>query len=262
MEPCGKSEVPESPIRVGCAGWSIPPRYANEFESFGSHLQRYSQVFKCCEINSSFRRIHKPATWQRWAASVPRDFRFSVKVPKTITHEAKLKCAPELLTDFLQQVRYLDGMLGPLLVQTPPNLEFEIGPVSDFFSLLRQHYTGDVVCEPRHSSWFRDRAEQCLRKFQVARAASDPACVPQAADTGGFPTQAYFRLHGSPRPYYSRYPEEFVETLARKLKNLASKSEVWCVFDNTAAGWAFENALQLSRELRIAENCRVEPDRG
>ena len=153
---------------------------------------------------------------------------------------------PELLTDFLQQVGYLDGKLGPLLVQTPPSLEFEIGAVSEFFALLRQHYAGEVVCEPRHSTWFGGSAEQCLQEFQVARAASDPACVPKAADTGGFKGLAYFRLHGSPRPYYSRYPEEFVKQVAHKLETLP---RVWCIFDNTAAGWAFENALQLTRAL-------------
>ncbi len=249
------AETGSHAARVGCAGWSIPPRYAHQAATLGSHLQRYSRVFNCCEINSSFRRNHKPATWQRWTAPVPGDFRFSVKVPRAITHEAKLKSAPELLTDFLQQVRYLDEKLGPLLIQTPPSLEFEIGAVSEFFSLLRQHYSGDVVCEPRHSSWFLDRADQCLQEFQVARAASDPACVPKAADTGGFQTLAYFRLHGSPRPSYSRYPEEFVKRLAKKLERVATTRRVWCVFDNTASGWAFENALQVTRGLGIAGNC-------
>jgi uncharacterized protein YecE (DUF72 family) len=244
-------------VRVGCAGWSIPPRYAHEAATLGSHLQRYSQVFNCCEINSSFRRSHKPATWQRWAASVPGDFRFSVKLPRAITHDAKLKCGPELLTDFLQQVHYLDGKLGPLLVQTPPSLEFEIGTVKEFFALLRQHYGGDVVCEPRHSTWFVDRADECLRTFRVARAASDPACVPNAADPGGFPELAYFRLHGSPRPYYSRYPQEFVKQVAGKLQK---RPRVWCIFDNTAAGWAFENALQLTKEVGAGAEPRSQRD--
>ena len=242
------AETGNHAVRVGCAGWSIPARYAHEFETLGSHLKRYSQIFNCCEINSSFRRNHKFVTWQRWAASAPYNFRFSVKVPRTITHDAKLKCAPELLTDFLHQVGYLGGKLGPLLVQTPPSLVFEIGAVSKFFSLLRQHYSGDVVCEPRHSTWFVERAEQCLQEFRVARAASDPACVPKAAEPGGFQGLAYFRLHGSPRPYYSRYPEEFVKQIANRLEKLL---RVWCIFDNTAAGWAFENALQLTKELGL-----------
>jgi uncharacterized protein YecE (DUF72 family) len=245
----GQADRPPSGVRVGCAGWSIPSRYGSAFVGTGSHLQRYAQVFNCCEINSSFRRIHMPTTWQRWAVSVPSDFLFSVKVPRTITHDAKLTCAPELLTEFLRQIRSLNQRLGPVLVQTPPSLEFETGQVSKFFLLLRQHYPGDVVCEPRHSSWFVERADSCLRDFHVARVASDPACVPAAAVPGGFRALAYFRLHGSPRPYYSRYADEFVKTLAPKLNELSTSCQVWCVFDNTASGWATENALELRTDL-------------
>jgi uncharacterized protein YecE (DUF72 family) len=72
--------------------------------------------------------------------------------------------------------------------------------------------------------------------------------VPKAAEPGGFQGLGYFRLHGSPRPYYSRYAEEFVKQIANRLEKLP---RVWCIFDNTAAGWAFENALQLTKELGI-----------
>jgi uncharacterized protein YecE (DUF72 family) len=140
----------------GCAGWSIPPRYAPRFVGSGSHLQRYAQVLNCSEINSSFRRAHKPGTWQRWAASVPGDFRFSVKMPRNITHDAKLKYSVELLIEFLQQIRSLNDGAGPVLVQTPPSLQFKSEYVSSFFSVLRQHYLGNVLCEPRHHSWFVD----------------------------------------------------------------------------------------------------------
>jgi uncharacterized protein YecE (DUF72 family) len=245
----GKAILGSAAVKVGCAGWSIPPRYAHQFVGSGSHLQRYAQVLNCSEINSSFRRVHKAATWQRWAASVPDDFRFSVKMPKTITHDAKLKCSAALLIEFFQQIRSLNDRPGPVLVQTPPSLAFESGYVSRFFSILRQHYLGDVVCEPRHGSWFVDVADRCLRDFQVTRVASDPACVPEAANPGGLRTLVYFRLHGSPRLYYSLYPDEFVKQLARKAKNLAATTRVWCVFDNTASGWAIENAIALRTEL-------------
>jgi uncharacterized protein YecE (DUF72 family) len=245
----GKAIVNSVAVRVGCAGWSIPPRYAHQFVGSGSHLQRYAQVLNCSEINSSFRRVHKTATWERWAASVPGDFRFSIKMPKTITHDTKLKCSAELLIEFFEQIRSLNDRLGPVLVQTPPSLEFENGYVSSFFSLLRQHYLGDVVCEPRHGSWFVDVADTCLRDFHVARVASDPARVPAAANPGGLRTLVYFRLHGSPRPYDSRYLDESVKELARKAEKLAGTARVWCVFDNTASGWAIENAIALRTEL-------------
>jgi hypothetical protein len=152
-------------VRVGCATWSIPPARAVQFAGGGSHLQRYSQVLNCSEINSSFRRVHRAATWQRWASSVPPDFRFSVKMSRAITHDAKLECPSEVVMEFVQQIQFLNGRLGPLLLQTPPSLEFESKYVSNFFSLLRKRYRGDVVCEPRHSSWFTEERTNAFRIF-------------------------------------------------------------------------------------------------
>ena len=60
-----------SSIRVGCAGWSIPREHADRFPEEGSHLARYAGRFPAVEINSSFYKPHRPATYARWAASVP-----------------------------------------------------------------------------------------------------------------------------------------------------------------------------------------------
>lgn len=237
-------------VRVGCAGWSIPRDAATHFIFEGSHLERYSRVLNACEINSSFYRPHLNKTWERWASSVPAGFRFSVKAPRTITHEAKLKCTPEELIAFLRQISFLRDNLGPILVQLPPSLEFDCASVGRFFSLLRDNHQGNVVCEPRHRSWFCEPADELLKKFQVARVAADPACVPAAAVPGGYSNLAYFRLHGSPRLYYSAYTENFLSVLATKLTDLPSNTEAWCVFDNTAAGFAIQNALELNAKLR------------
>src|SRR5256885_13730988 len=84
-------------IHVGCAGWSVRADHASHFPAEGSHLQRYAGRFAAVEINTSFYRPHRPATYARWAASVPSDFRFSVKVPKEITHKRRLVDTLELL---------------------------------------------------------------------------------------------------------------------------------------------------------------------
>ena len=238
------------PIRIGCAGWNIPREAAAHFTSGGSHLQRYSQVFNCCEINSSFYRPHKHQTWDRWAKTVPADFRFSVKAPKAITHEAALSCTSEVLQAFLQQTSFLDDKLGPILIQLPPSLEFEYARARRFLSLLRDNFSGDLVWEPRHVSWFDDRVDDLLKEFQAARVAADPACVPAAARPGGLANLAYFRLHGSPRMYYSAYTDNYLRMLAAQLTNLAARARVWCVFDNTASGYATQNALQLTAKLK------------
>jgi uncharacterized protein YecE (DUF72 family) len=75
---------------IGTAGWSIPAIHAHAFPGSGTHLERYGAVLNAVEINSSFYRPHRQKTYARWAASVPEDFRFSVKLPRTITHHQRL----------------------------------------------------------------------------------------------------------------------------------------------------------------------------
>jgi uncharacterized protein YecE (DUF72 family) len=236
-------------VRIGCAGWSIPRDPAGEFPADGSHLERYSRVFNSVEINSSFYREHRLSTWERWRDSVPDDFQFSVKAPRAITHDSKLRCELEALLAFLQQVAVLREKLGPILFQLPPSLEFDRATTAGFLRMLRWHFPGDVVWEPRHKSWFEEDATETLGSFSVARVAADTACVPTAAHPGAASKVVYFRLHGSPRRYYSAYDEDFLVGLAAKLAEFAATAKTWCVFDNTASGAATRNALELTREL-------------
>src|SRR5690349_18833369 len=90
-------------VIIGTAGWSIPRASAQYFPGDGSHLERYSRVLPCAEINSSFHRPHASATYARWAASTPAPFRFAVKIPRTITHDAKLRGTRLLLERFLEE---------------------------------------------------------------------------------------------------------------------------------------------------------------
>lgn len=236
-------------VHIGCAGWNIPRQGVAHFELEGTHLERYSRTFNCCEINSSFYRPHKRSTWERWSASVPKNFRFSVKVPRTITHEVELKCEPGDLTAFLKQVRFMGQKLGVLLVQLPPRCVFDYTIAKRFFGLLRQLHDGDVVLEARHPTWFDAKADDLLQQFSVSGVAADPACVPLAGQPSGHGEVVYFRLHGSPQRYYSSYSGEFLEAMANQLADLARRARVWCIFDNTAAGFATSNALQLNEEI-------------
>ncbi len=88
-------------IRIGTAGWSIPRASAGRFDAEGTHLQRYARGLRCAEINSSFYRPHAAATYARWRDSTPPDFRFAVKIPRTITHVLKLVNAGEPFAAFL-----------------------------------------------------------------------------------------------------------------------------------------------------------------
>jgi uncharacterized protein YecE (DUF72 family) len=158
------------------------------------------------------------------------------------------------LSPFLYQISFLKDRLGPILFQLPPSLEYAPVPTKHFLSMLRDLYPGDVVWEPRHGSWFTVKVEAVLKKFQIARVAADPACVPAAGQPGGHSSLAYFRLHGSPRKYYSSYSEDFLDALAAQLADLGANTRTWCVFDNTASGFALPNALALREKLAASSS--------
>ena len=237
-------------LRIGTAGWSIPLRDAEAFPAEGSSLERYAARFACAEINSSFHRSHRPGTYERWAASVPEDFRFSAKLSKTITHKQRLLDSGELVKAFVAEVAGLGPKLAVILVQLPPSLAFDPEIAAQFFDLLLGETGAALVCEPRHPSWFEDEAGALLAERRVARVAADPAKLPAAAVPGGWPGLAYYRLHGSPVPYRSSYEPERLQAYAEAMAaDLEQGREVWCIFDNTASSAATGNALDLMRLL-------------
>jgi uncharacterized protein YecE (DUF72 family) len=166
-------------------------------------------------------------------------------VPKAVTHVRRLTGAGDLLDAFLSEATELGERLGPLLVQLPPSLAFSAEIAGAFLAELRERFDGNVALEPRHKSWFTPEAERLMTRHRVARVAADPAVVPAAAEPGGWGGLVYYRLHGSPKMYYSDYPDAYLEALAKTLRKAARTAEVWCIFDNTAEGAATVNALEV-----------------
>jgi len=224
----------------------LPRDVAPRFPDDGSHLQRYAAVFDAAEINSSFYRAHRRETYAKWAATVPRDFRFSVKLPREITHDLRLRACARPLLKFLGEIDGLGARLGCVLIQLPPSFTFERAPLKRFLTLLRRHFDRNAVVEPRHATWFEPVAEETLREFDIGRVGSDPALCAEAAIPMPNARVAYRRLHGSPRMYYSGYDEAFLKAVAAEMTAHDSRTrERWCIFDNTAHGHAAANALRL-----------------
>ncbi len=239
------------PTRVGCAGWALSSQVAADFPGPGSHLERYARVFSCVEINSSFHRPHQPATYTRWAASVPDSFRFSVKLPREITHTRRLHDCDAALDAFLGQAGCLGPTLGYLLVQLPPSLALDVEHAGAFLRALRERTGVPVALEARHRSWFGAQAIELAQAWRIDRVLAHPAPVADI-DAADMPRPAYVRLHGAPRMYYSAYEDAFIDELAAQLRAApapAHAQAVWCVFDNTAHGAAIPNALAVMARL-------------
>lgn len=232
--------------RVGTAGWAIPAAVRDAFPAEGTALERYARRFDAVEINSSFHRPHRRSAYERWAASVPPHFRFAVKLPKAITHVAKLIGCTEALSRFADEVAGLGGKRGPLLVQLPPSLAFDAEVAARFFAGVATVLGGPIVCEPRHASWFDADADAMLVALQVARVAADPARVPAAAVPGGWRGLTYARWHGSPAVYRSSYAADAIDGHAAIARSAGNS---WSIYDNTTLGAATANALTLAAML-------------
>lgn len=238
--------------RVGCAGWALSSAVSHRFPGEGSHLERYASVFSCVEINSSFYRPHQQKTYRRWADAVPATFRFSVKMPRAITHDLRLQQCDALVRAFMDEVAGLANKLGCILVQLPPSLALDVKIARKFFQLLRHSTPVPVSCEPRHASWFTTDADALFEETDVSRVWAHPAPVKgtEPLIESGL---LYLRLHGAPQMYYSAYDASFIDGIASRMRAAREQGrDAWCIFDNTARGAAIPNALELVTALRQA----------
>lgn len=246
------STAPTAPVYIGTAGWSLPRASQHRFPAADpedSHLVRYARELGAAEINSSFYRPHQRSTYERWAAATPPAFRFSVKLPRSITHDARLQDTQALQQTFLEQASGLGERLGCLLVQLPPSLVLDMQVADTFLRTLRGLQPEvDIAVEPRHASWFTTEGDALLAHWQAARVLADPVLHDAGRLPGGWPGLVYCRLHGSPRTYYSAYEPALIAALAKRMKAATHEARsVWCIFDNTASGAAAGNALDLQQ---------------
>jgi uncharacterized protein YecE (DUF72 family) len=256
----GKSDAIDTQaalVFVGCAGWAIAGRFAADFPGEGTHLERYGQVFNAVEINSSFYRSHMPKTYAKWRDGVPPDFRFSVKMPRDITHFQRLLDVEGALLQFGDEVSGLQEKLGCVLIQLPPSLRFDQIAAKKFFTLVKQRFPCLISFEARHPTWFGPAPTVLLTDFGITRVIADPA-KGQTGKHIATSASSYRRLHGSPKIYYSAYGRDHLTALANGLASSADANVAqWIIFDNTAEGAATCDALTLQSLLksRSIGNC-------
>jgi len=141
-------------------------------------LRFYAGHFATVEINNTFYRMPAETMLARWAEEVPENFSFTLKAPRRITHELRLREAESSVAEFLRRAQTLGGKLGVLLFQLPPFLKKDLPRLRDFLALLPEG--GRAAFEFRHDSWQDDEVYATLR----ARAAM--LCVTDT-DTGDTP---------------------------------------------------------------------------
>lgn len=233
---------------LGTAGWQLPMEMRNSAE-LSSQLEHYAARFNAVEINTTFYRPHLAKTFERWVSTVPYDFRFSVKMHRGITHEHRLEDVVAAQR-FLGMVSNLGVKLGPVLIQLPPSLNWS-EKTHDFLIAIREAYDGPMVLEARHSSWSMDSATKAMTSERISGVAADPPLITDELLPTGATKLIYFRLHGSPRIYWSRYTDTSLHNVALQVSKFLKEGHcVWTIFDNTAGGAAAPDALRLKSMVK------------
>jgi len=233
-------------LYIGTSGWSYPtwkPAFFPEKLPQKKFLEFYSTQLNSVELNATFRRFPTASSLQNWVASTPVDFRFAAKAHQIITHFRRLKDVADPFRGFLQSMEPMrqSGKLGPILFQTPPNLQADAVLFQDFAQLLPQAYL--FAFEFRHTSWFSDAIFEILKKHNAALcwAQSEKITTPREA-TANF---LYYRFR------VPEYSKEQLNTIGEELIGQAKEKEVFAYFKHEENPESALNAVIVARAAGI-----------
>jgi uncharacterized protein YecE (DUF72 family) len=205
-------------------------------------LQFYAKQFTTVELNNSFYHLTSEKAFVTWRESSPDDFVFAVKVSRFITHIKRLRNLGSAPENFLSRASFLEGKLGPLLYQLPPNMKRNNEVLGSFLSLLPQEYRH--VFEFRNDSWLDDSVFDILKRYNIGLCVFDmPGFTCPLVSTADF---AYIRFHGSEGLYSSCYSDEELSQWAERIAQLGKNLKaIYIYFNNDAEAFAVKNALTL-----------------
>lgn len=228
--------------RIGCSGWSYREWNAIFYPkklSSAKYLAYYSERFDTVEVNNTFYRLPSFKTLSVWYQNVPQGFKFSLKVNKHITHIKRLKQTREELKTFYGFSEILKDKMGAFLFQFPKSFIFSEELLERL--LLRLEPAYDNIIEFRHPSWWSSKVYEALSSINATFCTVSGLNVPD--DLIVLKGRIYIRFHGDPY-YKSSYSERDLRTWREKIQ-ASPITNFWAYFNNTAGGYAPENALLM-----------------
>jgi len=204
----------------------------------------YSQRFGTVELNVSFYRLPKKDTFVNWRKRVGKNFVFSIKGSRYLTHIKKLKEPQEAIKNFFENAQGIKNGQDIVLWQLPPRFKANKERLAQFLKLLPQDWR--YAFEFREESWLNKEIYQLLRKYQIAVVFQDYPQWPITAEITA--SYVYLRFHGKTRLYSSCYTETELKDWAKKIGYWRKEGlYVYAYFNNDALGYAVENAQFLKK---------------
>ena len=233
-------------IRVGISGWRYAPWrgtfYPKDLPQ-RQELHYASRILPVIEINGSFYALQRPESYAKWYADTPKDFMFSVKGPRYITHMRRLKEVEKPLANFFASGLFnLREKLGPILWQFPPDFKYDKERMRAFLALLPRDTAAAAVIARKRDGFMKGRVRlsadakrplryaieirndsfldrsfiDLLREHNVAAVIAESARRwPMIQDiTADF---LYMRLHGDTEIYRSGYSDKALRRWAVRI---------------------------------------------
>jgi uncharacterized protein YecE (DUF72 family) len=237
-------------VLIGTSGWHYDS-WRGPFYPTGLpvklQLQYYASQFQTAELNGVFYRTPTPKAARSWKEQTGKDFVFTWKASKFITHwkrlSAKSANSLELMEDRLS---LLGDKVGSVLFQLPPNFQADADRLSNFTRMLspKRRYSFEF----RHSSWYSPQIMRLLAKENISLCISDhhdaPAPWKRTADF------VYIRGHGPGGRYKGHYTRNALAAWAKRIRAWKAQGhDVFVFFDNDQKSAAPIDALKLKQML-------------
>lgn len=245
------SSSPRGEVRIGTSGW----HYKHWIGTFyppktpaSKMLAYYYRHFDTVELNNTFYRLPVKSGLENWRDSTPENFLLAAKGSRFLTHMKKLKDPEPALARYFERVDVLNGKLGPILFQLPPNWQVDTDRLRIFVAVLPTGYR--YAFEFRNPTWDIDKVYRILRDKNIAYCIFDLAGTQSPVEvTASF---AYVRLHGPGGKYQGTYSDGALRKWAAQISKWRAELEsVYVYFDNDEAGYAPKDALRLKKFLGI-----------
>ena len=234
-------------ILVGTSGYNYPEWKGSFYPAdlpAAKFLPYYASKFPTVEINYTFYRMPTPKLIAGWRTQVPTEFRFTLKAPKRITHDRRLRAADvaESLQGFVTAAAELGPQLAALLFQLPPNFKKDVGVLNEFLSLLPPKTP--AAFEFRNASWLDDAVYDALRARNIALCIADS----ESRETPLVSTASYAYLRLRDEGYDDADIAQWAQT-ARTLGERASDVFVYFKHEDEGKGAAFgQQMMQLLQQ--------------
>ena len=238
-------------ILIGCSGFSERLWKGNFYPEqlpARDYLNYYSKNLSAVEINSTFYRRPTLKTLEKWVHKTPENFKFFIKIPKTITHVKKLADTQNETSEFCNYISSgLKEKLAGFLFQFPPSFHYSEDRLAQVLNTIDPEFLS--VVEFRHSSWWIPEVFSILKTNNIVfSGVSIPKDIPDNFVINNDKI-TYYRLHGVPQMFKSEYSEIELKKIAGSIKDFEGTSYVF--FNNTYGIAGIKNAITLTEILKL-----------